>query len=294
MIIPAHPRIVFTPAKALRERVSPPAPQPQSRPPGELPAPAPESVELPSPQPEQVEAVIASITEDETSHAPGSRRSLFTGLAAMLILASLGLGIFYLPDDNQAMLATASDPGASENTVAVQPTPASEIAIAAVKPEPLPQASSALPAMENNTLADTHTTTNGHSTETAPYFPQRSHRLKNGDSLWRLSGSHYLNPFYWPHIYRVNEDKISNPNRLLIGKTILLPELQGRPGQLTEADKRNIAEGYFRVYLYYKEHNRPFPYYALLGVHKFDPSVLDSHRHLIDEQDRHDLQLASN
>jgi len=63
---------------------------------------------------------------------------------------------------------------------------------------------------------------------------------------------------------------------------------------LSAEDRRNIAEGYFLVYLYHKKTNKPFPYYALLGAEKFDPAVIKDHAYDIDEEDWNNLQIASN
>ena len=126
------------------------------------------------------------------------------------------------------------------------------------------------------------------------FFKQRDHKLVNGDSLWRLSRKNYINPFFWPHIYHANRYKIHNPNKLFIGKSISLPTLFGDPENLNAEDRRNIAEGYFLVYLHHKKSNNPFPYYALLGAEKFDPQVIKDHAYDIDEEDWNNLQIASN
>ena len=76
-----------------------------------------------------------------------------------------------------------------------------------------------------------------------------------------------------------------------MGKVIQLPELIGEPDNLTAEDRRNIAEGYFLVYQYYKKTDKPFPYYALLGAH---PSLIQERIYEIDKQDWHSLQLVSN
>jgi len=126
------------------------------------------------------------------------------------------------------------------------------------------------------------------------FFKQRPHKLTDGDSLWRLSRKNYINPFYWPHIYQANKYKIRNPDKLLMGRTITLPTLYGDPENLSNEDRRNIAEGYFLVYRHHKKNGNPFPYYALLGVAKFDPAVIEDHAYEIDEEDWNNLQLASN
>ena len=140
----------------------------------------------------------------------------------------------------------------------------------------------------------TETTSSPVPETSKPFFTEKQHKLVNGDSLWRLSKKNYINPFYWPHIYQANTKSIYNPNKLLIGRNITLPTLYGHPDDLSDEDRRHIAEGYFLVYRYNKKNNRPFPYYALLGVKKFDPSVIEDHIYEIEETDWENLQLASN
>ena len=129
---------------------------------------------------------------------------------------------------------------------------------------------------------------------TSVFFSAREYKLKDGNSLWRLSKKNYINPFYWPHIYQANRYTIHNPDKLRTGNTIHLPALYGHPDNLTAIDKHNIAEGYFLAYQYYRKTNKPYPYYALLGAIKYDPAIIEQHIFEIADEDWESLQLASN
>lgn len=47
--------------------------------------------------------------------------------------------------------------------------------------------------------------------------------VQKGDSLWRIAGKVYGNPLKWPRIYRANQDKIKNPNRIYPNQVLTIP-----------------------------------------------------------------------
>jgi len=292
ILIPAHPRIVFTPAKALKQQVNEPARQPADHetfsrevPREKTPAAMPASIVAPTLD----EAVRPAALNNDPAAQPSTNMKLPT-MAAAIALALGGLLAFYHSPDAQPPILAQQQPATAALTGA-EPSPVlaeAERPTAATDPVTTPADQHA------NAATDMAEAPQPTSDQQLPWFRQRPHKLTNGDSLWRLSAKHYINPFYWPHIYQANHDNIGNPNKLIIGRTITLPALQGKPGDLSTEDKRHIAEGYFQVYRYYKKHDRPYPYYALLGANKFDPAVIQDHIYEIDEQDWKDLQLASN
>ena len=91
------------------------------------------------------------------------------------------------------------------------------------------------------------------SEEVMPGTSGGTHTTAAGDKLWTISLNFYNQGNLWPNIYRVNLAQISNPDRLAIGGEIQVPGLQGEPGNLTDTDKKNIAEGFMEVYLAYKK-----------------------------------------
>lgn len=118
-------------------------------------------------------------------------------------------------------------------------------------------------------------TTTAAETGGTPWFSGRDYSVQRGDTLWGLSDNHYVNPYYWPHIWNHNPS-IGNPDRIEIDQQLWLPALQGEPRALTATDRRSIAEGYLRLYRLWTETGAANPQYALVGVRYFDPSVMPS------------------
>lgn len=106
-----------------------------------------------------------------------------------------------------------------------------------------------------------------------PFFQGYEHTVQRGDTLWGLADRNYVNPYYWPHIYNRNE-AIDNPDRLSVDQRLMLPTLYGDPRDLTEADRRSIAEGYLRLYRFWQREGHANSHYALVGVRYFDASVM--------------------
>lgn len=124
------------------------------------------------------------------------------------------------------------------------------------------------------------------------FFSTQTHTVANGESLWRLAGHHYHDPLLWPHIYQANTDIIDNPDYLLVGRSITIPGLQGNPGALTRTDRRNIAEGYYLAYLYYKKVGRKDALFALLEAKRYDKAVVEEHREQFNLTRVEELKLA--
>lgn len=110
-----------------------------------------------------------------------------------------------------------------------------------------------------------------------PVFAGGKHEVAAGDNLWRLSDHYYLDPFLWPNIYRVNTAVIADPDVLEPQEILDLPVLYGPPDQLTETDRRNLAEGYFLVFDYYRQTRKHLAPFALWAAVRYDPKILDTH-----------------
>jgi len=117
--------------------------------------------------------------------------------------------------------------------------------------------------------------------ESEIFFTERPYKLQSGNSFWRLSKHFYTEPLYWPHIFYVNSDTITNPDKLLTGRTIIMPTLEGRPGTLTKKDREGIAEGYFLTYLFYKESGHSDAFFALLEAKRYSAEVVERKRHTL-------------
>ena len=108
-----------------------------------------------------------------------------------------------------------------------------------------------------------------------PWFVGGDYRVQAGDTLWGLARDHYLNPFYWPHIWNRNAG-LADPNRIEVEQALRLPPLQGPPRQLAAADRESIAEGYLRLYRFRRARNADNAGFALVGARFFDAAVLPS------------------
>lgn len=306
LIIPAQPRITFTAAKALKDRVN----SEQADLPEQtvelheaaisLPVTNPEIIDKPTGHAEVVDITAIEPADQalpqETRDQNQNKTTRMTAIAATVLCAAI-IGYFINSPSQQPTVQTADTPAEPASHALASNISSPSITDTQITDRKTDTATETAIISDSSSSPVTEITdpvAAASTTQTAPFFSARRHRLVNGDSLWRLSRKSYTNPFYWPHIYQANRSGIRNPNKLRMGRTITLPSLHGSPDDLTAEDKRNIAEGYFQVYRYYKKTDKPFPYYALLGASKFDPAVIQDHIYEIDEQDWQSLQLASN
>lgn len=81
------------------------------------------------------------------------------------------------------------------------------------------------------------------------------HVIKPGNTLWGLAKQYYSRTALWPNIYRKNVEIIRTPDLLIIGRELLIPELQGDSYELTKTDSARIAQGYYLAYRAYKKYN---------------------------------------
>lgn len=119
--------------------------------------------------------------------------------------------------------------------------------------------------------------------EKPPAFPGGSHLVAQGDNLWQLAGRYYVDHFLWPNLYRVNTEIAPNPDVLEPQTTLALPVLYGPHDNLTVVDRRNVAEGYFLVFDYYRQTQKHLAPFALWAAVRFDPKILEAHGEAITE-----------
>ena len=51
----------------------------------------------------------------------------------------------------------------------------------------------------------------------------RSHVVERGDSLYSLARKYYNDQSQWRRIFEANRDKITDPNDLKVGQTLIIP-----------------------------------------------------------------------
>lgn len=315
LIIPAQPRISFTPAKALKEQVNAlpmsVTPNISALPPAIGNKGKTEDKETTTFAREPQTRVLTISGKTSIGSAGKTSRPLIlnrkTALAVSIVVALIAALLIMPAGENEKPPMTSADTHTDTRNdleVAVEPdlnqaghkiiTVNHQLTSNQVRDAEHLLSPETITSIDPTTVVPALPSQNTGGQSSKSFFRQSSHKLLDGDSLWRLSGKHYINPFYWPHIYQANRTTIDNPNKLRIGSEIKLPRMHGTPGNLTSEDRRSIAEGYFLVYQYHKKTNKPFPYYALLGTQKFDPAVIQEHISEISEQDWHSLQLANN
>jgi len=81
------------------------------------------------------------------------------------------------------------------------------------------------------------------------------HIIKPGNTLWGLSRQYYTRTSLWPNIYRKNVETLRTPDLLIVGRKLLIPELQGKAYQLSKTDSARIAQGYYLAYRAYKKYD---------------------------------------
>lgn len=91
--------------------------------------------------------------------------------------------------------------------------------------------------------------------ESSPVESVFIHMIKPGNTLWGLSKYYYKRASLWPNIYRKNVERLSTPDLLIVGRELLIPELQGGSYQLTKLDSARIAQGYYLAYQAYKKYD---------------------------------------
>ncbi len=120
--------------------------------------------------------------------------------------------------------------------------------------------------------------------------PGGQHTVMPGEKLWTISLDFYNQGDLWPNIYRMNLTEIKNPDLLSIGNEIRIPPLQGKPGNLTQKDIEDVAEGFIEVYLAYKKSDKEKALYYLWVAKKWNMNeIIDKYSDIIDETD---LKLA--
>jgi DNA-binding protein HU-beta len=82
-------------------------------------------------------------------------------------------------------------------------------------------------------------------------FAEQKVQVTGGKYLFQLAREVYGNPYLWSLIYKENKDKITDPQQVLTGLTLVVPSLEGTPDHLARNDSLRVAEGYRMLCDYY-------------------------------------------
>jgi len=126
---------------------------------------------------------------------------------------------------------------------------------------------------KSDKIADGHVPISTTPAKPLPFFAGGSHRVAPGDNLWGVSGQYYRDHYLWPNVYRANTAAIKNPDILEIDQQLAVPILHGPPEKLTLDDRRNLADGYFLLYRYYKTNDPALAPFALWAAVRYDARI---------------------
>ena len=290
---PAHARVVFVPAKALREQIEP-HPKPIMQIAADNAPPQP----LPAATPPAVTVLVEDAAQLQRPPQPLFKlqgRGWWLPVAAIpLLLIGLNAGFSpgLRPVPVEAGVVPARVPSVADTRPAVDlPRPVTAAASEAVPSPSLPSVSR--PVMDPPRAAATPSQAAAImvAASSAPTTGQSTnYQIQSGDSLWNLAKHRYGDPLLWPLIYRANLDRLRHPDRLSTGLQLVLPALAQPQPPYGRQDRRLIAEGYFLVYRYYLERGVANGYYFLIAARDYDPAwiheqrpqVAASHWHLLD------------
>lgn len=117
----------------------------------------------------------------------------------------------------------------------------------------------------------------------------QTHVISRGETLWNIAQQEYTNPYLWPVIYDENSRDIVNPNRIVTGSSLRLPELNN-PQNLSRFDRERVALGYISVYDWILQNQPENARYYLWAAGSFSQEVL---RYSSDRVEEADLVFAT-
>ncbi len=117
------------------------------------------------------------------------------------------------------------------------------------------------------------------------YMSPQVHAIQQGENLWNLAEKFYGDALLWPHIYRANTRTLTDPDKIITGKNLIIPGLQESPDVLTHKDRDLIAEGYFLVYESNKAKGSDQAIHFLIGAKEYSFQWLRQNKSRINEKD---------
>ena len=128
-------------------------------------------------------------------------------------------------------------------------------------------------------------TARGEPTPKPFYMSPQVHTIQQGENLWNLAEKFYGDALLWPHIYRANTRTLSDPDKIITSKNLIIPGLQESPEFLTSKDRELIAEGYFMVYEFNKAKGSDQAIHFLIGAKEYSLEWLRQNKSRINEKD---------
>ncbi|MBW6460022.1 MAG: HU family DNA-binding protein [Bacteroidales bacterium] len=257
--IPPHSKIVFLPEQSFKEFINQPyrmlgyqiLDEKKEAPVDEIPIPEPPPPVQPevkdevqeSHEPVPVPVYAATMRPPEPPEDPPPVEELHRGkkkihwiipvMLAIIVVLSL---VYYLRNCER------DEDSSQEAVVSSQETEVEAVEPVSEEPPAEPETELAVePETPEPTFNIQHSTFN----------------ITEGNYLFRIASEVYGNPYLWPLIYKANQEIITDPELVIIGKEILIPALEGTPDRLTPNDSLEISEGYRLVYEYYREKGDP-------------------------------------
>ncbi|NBC05474.1 MAG: hypothetical protein GVY20_17450 [Bacteroidetes bacterium] len=120
--------------------------------------------------------------------------------------------------------------------------------------------------------------------QTTDELETQSFTVESGQSLWDIAENQLGNPYLWPVVYYLNQDKLSNPNQLFANSDIDIPTFSD-PDNLSEFEREQVALGYFSLYQWNQENNPDEARYFLWAVGVFSQDLLDQPPSDVDPED---------
>lgn len=136
-----------------------------------------------------------------------------------------------------------------------------------------PSADAEQESAEENAASQTEPSPPG-SGETQTEFETENFSVEPGQSLWTIAETQLGNPYLWPVLYHLNEDRMGNPNFLPVDSDIILPSISD-PDHLNEFEREQVAHGYFKLYEWNVQNNPDEARFFLWAVGVFSSSLLD-------------------
>jgi nucleoid-associated protein YgaU/nucleoid DNA-binding protein len=206
---------------------------------------------------------------------------------ALGLLAAVPLIIFLLQSDFSNDTSAVKPALQSELKAEMQEQPAPASNNAVINNEIIRTENVAANIQESNTIKEPTDLITAR-TEPTPkpfYMSPQVHTIQQGENLWNLAKQFYGDALLWPHIYRANVRTLSDPDKIISGKNLVIPGLQESPESLTRKDKELIAEGYFLVYQFKKGKDSDQAIHFLVGAKQYNFEWLRQRKLEIDRRD---------